>query len=723
MRNGWSNVMVEGFIDEMPESELYEMQNNDIFNLVWNNASILFKNKNAEAPISIHAPEIPQSLPPQGDSYRYIGHNYTDIIGNMYENTYIFKLDKNTAIKTPSAMETIFSIGAGDNPTFTTSGELIYTFYINTQNLGFDKIMTILSDNPSTAKYSPDESKKTLTYKFANYEELSNEIARLTNIILGRNRRNIANFAKVYSYFDNNGLTLYTPNDSITINIADINETDEIYAKKDLNNIIINKDKTANIGIRSGEGERNLVNLPLEFQNFITNIRLPYGVRLTLLNGNVNNTIYIPMKYYNTYDYRKLMSNDDVLLKDVISGNVSAHGKYANIRLNTYWAKNLKTAQIEIPTETIEFLENTSTTAAMSEFNFIDNVKNTLGDILDRIDNNTLGYNYLNCIRPKTNDSNYVVVGDVFNAINPLELREYNANVVAMQGLVMLIPKHCYRYVRKWNISDRIFSAGEVAIFYNPYTKTLRGTKNGALPEGYVGKIIACPQYDNTLDDKILNTKKLKTNCDSLKKSKVAYAISPTVKIDQITNNYYEKIIDDNDAELRKLDDTKQRLQKLANISNINKQEYNRAKLQNYNDKLQGDIRKVVNKLDNENGNIAVKVNYDAKTLENLDKFIRTYMPNDATKVNVLKRLGDLRKQIGRRQASTTTGTTTGDFNFALGQNIQRDMQIPNNRYILSMDEEEKLLAIIRDSGYYKFDAPNNTNLTDMAKVCYGCNL
>lgn len=174
------------------------------------------------------------------------------------------------------------------------------------------------------------------------------------------------------------------------------------------------------------------------------------------------------------------------------------------------------------------------------------------------------------------------------------------------------IPKHCYVKIRDWQPTDKIYEItanGKKLSFYkNEYTNTILVQNNDKFPDGFVGKIIPCPDKDlkylRLKNDNMLAKKK----CNKLSKIKKNNKLSQDFS-DDIISNIMEKRIYDQSLNILDLQEYANKLNEDNIKGKIINQEYNKGRLQNYLTEQKEDIITGLDKLQKGRNRYDVNVN------------------------------------------------------------------------------------------------------------------
>lgn len=233
-------------------------------------------------------------------------------------------------------------------------------------------------------------------------------------------------------------------------------------------------------------------------------------------------------------------------------------------------------------------------------------------------------YTYLKCIRPIP-PSKHIVIGDIFTKIKDDTESNKQKNKNHIIENYACIPEHCYRKVRDWELSDRVYlsTQGEkVGIFSNPFNNTLTGVKGDGLPTGFVGRIIPCPKKDYNIDILIDRNKKIRKQCMNMKSM---IDENPTIltKFEEEKDSYVrEKIYNQS----KKIETLKQYLEKIKledTKGEIVNREYNRNKLQKHLNTQYNTIHDSLKKLQDGGNKLLVNVNYPLKLIDTIQEIIK----------------------------------------------------------------------------------------------------
>lgn len=233
-------------------------------------------------------------------------------------------------------------------------------------------------------------------------------------------------------------------------------------------------------------------------------------------------------------------------------------------------------------------------------------------------------YTYLKCIRPIP-PKKHVVIGDIFTKIKDDTQDNKTLIKTRVEQYYACIPEHCYRKVRDWELSDRVYlsTQGEkVGIFSNPFTNTLTGVSGDGLPAGFVGRIIPCPKKDYNIDILIDRNKKIRKQCMNMK---TMIDENPTILTqfeDEKDSYVREKIYNQS----KKIETLKQYLKKIKledTKGEIVNREYNRNKLQKHLNTQYNTIHDSLKKLQDGGNKLLVNVNYPLKLIDTIQEIIK----------------------------------------------------------------------------------------------------
>lgn len=402
-------------------------------------------------------------------------------------------------------------------------------------------------------------------------------------------------------------------------------------------------------------GNLEIKEIITEVPRGISGMVIPFGVRVTVSGPDTRQTFYMPQKY-NGKTITDIRKNDNNSMYNEFMSQVS----YDNSVDQSYWHINnlsnggklygdlsnkITAIQIEFPEDTknvvvsekqseYEEIYGTLLPTLEKQRNSVDDAIKRLNAIKDRIGKEGMQA-YLKCYRLTAPDK-YVAIGDIFVS--------NEAELVKFESKYGCVPDHCYRRVRDWQPSDIVYKGDGYNIYYNPYTYTLHGDN-----EGFVGKLVACPQKDTTAE--VLIDKDLATREACKKYSKIR-EMTPVIP------NGFSK---EEDAQLeRKVYDQAQRiaalkehaikLNKMTSENKLINQEHNRIRLQEHINKQRANIDLGIKKLQKESQQIAVNIRYPVALLRNLMDIIANSdtIPHDV-KVETIKKLKDIETDVVTR--------------------------------------------------------------------------
>lgn len=279
--------------------------------------------------------------------------------------------------------------------------------------------------------------------------------------------------------------------------------------------------------------------------------------------------------------------------------------------------KQIYSIKIVIPEETKEhikniyanefYVENGKTlTYIEGELKKLEQTQDRLKSIKETFENDS-PLSFLKCYR-FTTPKHHIAIGDIF-VTDEKDLINY-------QDIFACVPDHCYRKVREWRPSDIVYQGSNFDIYYNPYTKTLHGDKNG-----YVGRLVACPYKNFASEILIDNDKAIRKACAEFKKVEIENPIIPD-SYNRLENELLESKIYDHAKKIEVLKQYADDLNKQNTEVVIVNQEHNRIKLQEYLNKQHDRINKGVNKLMKDGSQIAINIKYPVEILKNIINII-----------------------------------------------------------------------------------------------------
>lgn len=212
------------------------------------------------------------------------------------------------------------------------------------------------------------------------------------------------------------------------------------------------------------------------------------------------------------------------------------------------------------------------------------------------------------------------------------------------------IPIHCFKEIRDWEETDKIFEQQEpyLAIFKNNYTNTFKVVnKKNTLPEGKVGMILPCPDHDYHIDNLIDDNNKAILKCrkyNNMKQNNPLLTYS--AKDDPINVNLNKKIYNQ-EKKITMLKEYADRLREENNKGVIINREYNRSRLNNYLQNQKNSLDNAVDKLIDSNNKVDININYKIQLLDKITDYIieasNQEIPFEKKKV-LVKKVQDVKK-------------------------------------------------------------------------------
>ena len=357
---------------------------------------------------------------------------------------------------------------------------------------------------------------------------------------------------------------------------------------------------------------------------------VPFGVQLICrLNSEDGSEVmfYIPLKLNS-----KTMDGVRSATAENIHKMFNSTVKYDSNSELSYWhvndlskggrefgniKKKIYSIKLVIPEETKDHIKNIYANEFFVEngktLTYIEGELKKLEETLDRLKSiketfeNDGPVSFLKCYR-FTTQKHHIAIGDIF-VTDEKDLINY-------QNIYACVPDHCYRKVRDWKPSDIVYQGSNFDIYYNPYTKTLHGDKNG-----YVGRLVACPYKNFASEILIDNDKAIRKACTAFKKVEIENPIIPD-SYNRLENEVLESKIYDHAKKIEVLKQYAIDLNKQnAEVVIIN-QEHNRIKLQEHLNKQHNRINKGVNKLMKDASQLAINIKYPVEILKNIINII-----------------------------------------------------------------------------------------------------
>lgn len=366
---------------------------------------------------------------------------------------------------------------------------------------------------------------------------------------------------------------------------------------------------------------KNSFTIP-ENKSQIVSIRIPYGLSLTIYSNEdkkigKNMEIYIPFKYSNIDDIDKIRSFVDVP-NSLMKFNITLDKTHYTIKNLYIWNNDIRRVDYSIPKETAYAVSEFNKRSLGAEDN-LETIYKLLNNYKILLDGGQIKTFDLVCLRPKAQNG-YITIGDVFVG-EVINSKEYLEKKDEFLNKMCCVPEHCYREVREWKSSDKLWSIttskGYFAIYLNPYTRTLVGTTDVKGPSGFVGKLTACPKYDDSIDNLIETDKKIRDTCKMYKKVKKDTPILPSQYKNE-ENKYLEDKLTSQDNLIKILKEKSNELRIKNSKDKIITQEYNRSKLQKYLINQKDMINNTINRLNNGSNKISVNLKYPIKIIDNL---------------------------------------------------------------------------------------------------------
>lgn len=250
--------------------------------------------------------------------------------------------------------------------------------------------------------------------------------------------------------------------------------------------------------------------------------------------------------------------------------------------------------------------------------------------------------------KPKIVPETHIVIGHL-----ALKSNHYDNNYLTENVQYKTIPKHCYIKIRDWEITDKIVEIesnnGKLSFYKNPETETILVQNNDRLPDGYIGRIVLCPDKDLTLLKLNNDNYKAKQKCNSLSKIKNKTKLISTMSDDTRSNMLENKIYKQSKSILN-LREYANKLNEENMKGKIIHQEYNKNKLQNYLTTQKEDIVNALNKLKEGRNKYEININYPVEIIKNIIEIIANsdVMPTKK-KIETIKKLKALETAGGAR--------------------------------------------------------------------------
>jgi hypothetical protein len=335
-------------------------------------------------------------------------------------------------------------------------------------------------------------------------------------------------------------------------------------------------------------GNLEIKEITTEVPRGISGMVIPFGVRVTMF-GVIGDklTFYMPQKYNGkTMTYIRKNDNNFMYKHPKFMSQVS----YDNSVDQSYW--HINNLYRKIGAIKIEFPEDTKNVVVSEKKREYEEVYGTLLPTLekqrDSVDDAIKRLNaikeqigkegseaYLKCYQ-LTAPEKYVAIGDIFVS-NETELVKFETKYGC-------VPEHCYRRVRDWQPSDIVYKGDGYNIYYNPYTYTLHGDN-----EGFVGKLVACPQKDMTAEILIDRDLATREACKKYSKIREMTPVIPT-GFSKEEDAQLERKVYDQAQRIAALKEHAIKLNKMTSENKLINQEHNRIRLQEYINKQRANI-------------------------------------------------------------------------------------------------------------------------------------
>ena len=409
------------------------------------------------------------------------------------------------------------------------------------------------------------------------------------------------------------------------------------------------------------------INNNKEIDDKLKNIIIRYGTIENIDLGNINNVRI-------TYPFLIIESTDDIL--------------DANISYNLEAEKNNIIKHFKDELDTIK-------TAFGQYKQNIDNLKN-----IKTIDDLNIPANFIRIqSKIKFDDKEYISFGDIlytgFDVFDNKLLLNY-----------VKIPLKCCKEINlTYNDLEPLFEfkPTEDAITYQIYQHPLYNTFKIFKKEGEeiekslpLYEIIPCVEDVSTYQTKIKKYNELKQKCED--RGEQQFTSNSLDSFNKLQNVYKINEIKDNEKILNKLRKESNELQREINRKNIVKTEFNRAKLQKYNNKKSIEITKLTEKLSN--NKLDINVLYSSEII----KYLKEQCKNG--KISFCKKDNDTKNKLLNKLEE-------------LEKDIEKTPKTPSKTQKENDEEIKiKLLEIIKE-------CPSVDNLIhkDELNKCYQCNL
>lgn len=187
------------------------------------------------------------------------------------------------------------------------------------------------------------------------------------------------------------------------------------------------------------------------------------------------------------------------------------------------------------------------------------------------------------------------------------------------------IPIHCYKEVRNWEETDKVFEqlSPYLAIYKNEYTNTFKViNKKNTLPDGKVGMIIPCPDHNYYIDDLIKDNNKAILKCRKYNNMKEENPLLTSSEKDDPINVSLNKKIYNQEKKITLLKEYADRLRQENSKGVIINREYNRSRMNNYLQNQKNSLDNAVDKLIDSNNKVDININYKIQLLDKITNYV-----------------------------------------------------------------------------------------------------
>lgn len=580
-------------------------------------------------------------------------------------------------------------------------------------------ILNPIFDNDSNSKkltYNNDIDKNIIIIKSFDINNTSYNLFNKLDLIDNKNNLNY-DFKKITQFLNNNE----------TINVKVIDSNNIYFEIKDLlsynKNTISNYLKNTLIPIRNYfETEfikklKEIINIK---KNELQNLKVE-----VLSENNEQRVSVIPGGYEMispNYVFELLKEENENTFYDKIYNNKDID---ATLRNNIIQKSRIHYELLYINGEIIKYPFlifdtiydiNNNISSKFNQYittNFDDNIKNIYNKLNQHIIdlNNIINLEInkleipLKIIRTKKYSENdtHMTFGDIIQT-------NYNDSIdISLLNNYVKVPLRCCRKIEpeiKYSNQFPIkilkdINNKEYEIYKHPLYNTFRiflkdNEQDNIEKQKPLYEIIPCSKTVNNYSNKINNYKKLKEKCNNISILKASIPLTNN-SFNQLQLNTQINEINENEKTLNTLRKSLNNLQREIDRKSIIKTEYNRAKLQNYNDEKSVLINKLTKKLSN--NNMDINIFYTDKIIEYLKQQCKNenivFCKKSGVKKELVNKLENLEKEIKESKSNDST-------------------IIP----LTEEDKKEKLIKIIQE-------CPNLDGLIHKSELnkCYQCNL